>query len=218
MNNILICVPAMNMVATEFFASFTGLRRVEGSHVLLTRDTLIYSARNSLALTAVERGYRYLMWIDSDMILPPDTLEKLYAEAEEKNLDAVSGLYFKRTSPTEPVILKKIDWRVNAEGTVEREAEPYLDYPKDALFEVEGAGTGCLLTRVDIYRKVMDRFGITPFQPLPQLGEDYSFAWRLKQLGIKMHCDSRIKLGHAGAWIYDEAMYLSQREDTTNHA
>ena len=213
MNNILICVPAMSSVATEFFASFTGLRRVEGSDVILTKDTLIYSARNSMAVKAVERGYRYLMWIDSDMILEPDTLERMYAEADEKNLDYLTGVYFKRTVPTEPVILRHLDWRVNKDGEVEREAEVYRDYPKDTLFEIDGAGTGCLLTRTDIYRKVMTRFGITPFQPLPQLGEDFSFAWRLKQLGIRMYCDSRIKLGHVGTWVYDEGMYLAQ--DTT---
>ena len=208
--SILICVPTMSTVPVEFLSSFTGLRRVGESHVLMTRDTLVYSARNSLALTAVQREYDWLLWLDSDMVFEPDLLERLLAEAEEKNLDVLSGLYFKRTSPTEPVILKKLDWRVNAEGAVEREAEAYLDYPRDALFEVEGAGTGCLLTRVGIYRKVMERFGITPFQPLPNLGEDYSFCWRLKQLGIKMHCDSRIKLGHAGTWIYDEVMFLKQ--------
>ena len=208
--SILICVPTMSHVPVEFLSSFTGLRRVGESHVLMTRDTLIYSARNSLALTAVQRDYDWLFWLDSDMVFGPDLLERLLAEAKEKDLDVLSGLYFKRTTPTEPVILKKLDWRVNAEGAVEREAEAYLDYPRDALFEVEGAGTGCLLTRVGIYRKVMERFGITPFQPLPNLGEDYSFCWRLKQLGIRMHCDSRIKLGHAGAWIYNEEMYLKQ--------
>ena len=210
MNNILICVPAMNTVATEFFSSFTGLRRVEGSHVMLTKDTLIYSARNALAMTAVDRGYDWLFWLDSDMVFEPDTLERLLAEAEEKNLDVLSGLYFKRMSPTEPVILKKLDWRVNERGEVEKESEAYLDYPKDTLFEVAGAGTGCLLTKVDVYRKVVEKFGITPFQPLPNLGEDYSFCWRLGQVDVKIYCDSRIKLGHAGAWIYDEAMYLRQ--------
>lgn len=204
----LICVPTLATVPVEFLSSFTALKRLGECHVMMTRDTLIYAARNALAMTAVDREYDWLFWLDSDMVFEPDLLERLLTEAAEKNLDALSGLYFKRMSPTEPVILKKLDWRVNERGEVEKESEAYLDYPKDTLFEVAGAGTGCLLTKVDIYRKVVEKFGITPFQPLPNLGEDYSFCWRLGQVGVKIYCDSRIKLGHSGTWIYDEAMFL----------
>ena len=211
MEKILIAVPTMSHVPVEFLASFTGLRRVQDCHVLMTRDTLVYSARNSLALTALERGYNWILWLNSDMVFQPDLLERLLAEAEEKNLDVLSGLYFKRTVPTAPVLLKTLDWQINAAGEVEREAEPYLDYPKNALFEVAGAGTGCLLTRVGVYKPVMEHFGITPFQPLPNLGEDYSFCWRLRQMGFRIWCDSCIKLGHAGSWVYDESMYMAQK-------
>ena len=212
MKKILICTPTMATVPVEFLRSVMNLKKIEETNFLMTRDTLVYSARNTMALTASLREYDYLLWLDSDMEFEPDLLERLYAEMEEEKLDVLSGLYFKRTKPTAPVILEHLDWRVNKDGEVEREAEEYKFYPRDRLFEVAGAGTGCMLTRVSIYKEVMKKFGITPFQPLPNLGEDYSFCWRLGQLGIKIHCDSRIKLGHVGSWVYDEAMYRSQTE------
>ena len=48
---------------------------------------------------------------------------------------------------------------------------------------------------------------------MPGLGEDYSFCWRVAQIGKKMWCDSRVKLGHVGQHIYTEEDYLKQREE-----
>jgi hypothetical protein len=35
-------------------------------------------------------------------------------------------------------------------------------------------------------------------------GEDISFCLRVKELGKKMYCDSSVKMGHVGQFVYDE--------------
>ena len=217
MKHIQISIPVMGSVNTDFFASFVNMQWTQKCHVMIVKDTVIYNARNTMAITALERGYDYVLWLDSDMTFEPDLLERLYQTATEKDLDVLGGLYFKRTVPTIPTILKTLEWRINEKREVENKLDFYTDYPKDTLFEVAGLATGCMLTKADVYRKVIEKYGVGPFQPLISLGEDYSFCWRLQQLGIRMWCDSRIKLGHSGNYIYDEAQFLrEQAKDTTS--
>ena len=64
----------------------------------------------------------------------------------------------------------------------------------------------------DLILEVAKYFGMSPFTPMPGLGEDYSFCWRVKQIGKKMWCDSSVKLGHVGQHIFTEEDYLQQRE------
>ena len=210
---ILIALPMGSQIDSEFFSSFLGMRRVGKCKISMMIDSLVYNARNSLVATAIDGKCDYILWLDSDMVFPPDTLERLLADAEENNLDFVSGLCFKRVSPTCPTILKDLYWSQDDKGFIDRGCTFYKDYPKDSLFEVQGAGAAVLLTRVSIYSDVVKTFGIAPFEPLPAMGEDFSFCWRLKECGIKMWCDSRLKIGHIGKKIYDESVWEQEKQN-----
>ena len=61
-------------------------------------------------------------------------------------------------------------------------------------------------------KDVAEKFKLAPFDPLPFLGEDYFFCWKAKQLGYKLWCDSRIKVGHVGEYVYDEEAWLAQEK------
>ena len=67
-----------------------------------------------------------------------------------------------------------------------------------------------MMTSVDLLRRVWDNYG-PPFDPATQIGEDLACCLRVRDLGVKMHCDSRVKCGHVGTLIYDEKVYLGQR-------
>jgi hypothetical protein len=64
----------------------------------------------------------------------------------------------------------------------------------------------------ELVNKVGDRFGY-PFSPEMGFGEDLSFCWRVKQLGIPMYCDSRVKVGHVGMGTISEETYFATRGD-----
>ena len=167
----------------------------------------------SLEKTSEEKKIDYILWLDSDMVFEPDLLIRLLTDAVENDLDFVTGLCFSRVLPTKPTICKTVLWGQDKEGNTQGGAEIYMDYPKDQLFEIEGAGLACALVKLSVIDEIGMKCKMSPFQPLPQLSEDYSFCFRMKQLGHKMWCDSRVKVGHVGDFVFDEKLFLKQESE-----
>ena len=210
---ILIAIPCMDTVPVPFAESLLNLDKPEGTKVCFKAGSLIYDARNLLSLTAIEQGFNYVLWLDSDMVFPRDTLTRLLKHLEERDANIVSGLYFKRYLPTTPVIYSVLDApKQNAQGVPERQLVSYTDYPKDSVFEVRGAGFGCMMMHTSVLKHVWDVFG-PAFSPLPWGGEDISFCWRVQQLGYKILCDSGVKCGHIGQFRFTEEIYNMTRGD-----
>ena len=202
----LIAVPCFDMVHTDFVDSFLALERPEGTVHTFIKNTLIYNARNSIAQNAINHGFDRVMWIDSDMIVPPETLSVL-ANDIDSGYDYVSGVYYMRSMPTRPVIYSKVWWKVQQDGWVETGRTHCQEVPQ-GLFEIAGSGFGCVMTSVDLLKRLVDKYG-APFTPLMGIGEDLAFCWRVNQIGAKMYCDSRIKCGHIGQKVYCERDYIS---------
>ena len=190
-----IAIPTMGSIKIDTFSSFVQLISEDTSWTV-TRNSVVYMAREELAQKAKNAGAEYIFWIDSDMKFPPDTLMKLMEDAE-KGMDFVSGICFTKTTPPNPTILKRFEGET---GII------YHDYPKDQVFEVAASGFGCCLMKTSLYEK-----GV--FYPLPNWGEDYSFCIRMKEKGIKMYCDSRVKVGHVGDFDYNEELYQIARKN-----
>lgn len=203
MKKTLIAVPCMDMVHAKFMESFVNLIKPDGTSWAMVQDTLINEARNIFAANAVKAGFDRVFWLDSDMKFEPDTLVRLTQDMDEYNLDFVSGLYFTRRPPIKPVAFKSLNWDKKENGDLDAGSEYFFDYP-EGLTEVAGTGFGCVLTTVDLLKRVGDTFG-APFAPLESMGEDLSFCWRVIQIGAKMHLDTRVKCVHVGMYEYNEA-------------
>lgn len=206
----LIAVPCFDEVKTDFFESFVNLIKPEGTSYTVVKDTLINEARNIIAANAIKSGFDRVMWFDSDMRFEPDTLLKLSEDMDKYNLDYVTGLYFTRRPPVKPCVFKELVWDKKANGDLDTWAHNYHGYP-EGLTECAGSGFGCVLTTVDLLKRVGDLFG-APFAPLESMGEDLSFCWRVIQVGGKMWLDSRVKCGHVGAFEFTEEFYRGQPE------
>ena len=194
----LIAVPCLDMVHADFMECMMELDRPEGTGYAQIKNTLVYFARNTIAQNAVKMGFDRVMWFDSDVTFPADTIERLIRDMDGR--DYVSGLYVMRNGTNKPVIYSDIQYKVDGE-TVTTGGIMMTDYPKDSLFEVAGSGFGCVMTSGRLLKEMVDRYG-APFTPLIGLGEDLSFCIRAKQAGYKMYCDSRIRCGHIGTIQY----------------
>lgn len=215
---ILLAVPLMDEVPVEFMLSLMSLKLPQKTQLAIERNTLIHDARNNLFLKADKGGYDWIFFVDSDMVLPPDTLTKLIETAEQGH-DFVTALTFSRRMPTKPTICKELHWKVDeATRVIDHGCEYYEDYPRDTVFPIAAAGCACLLMKTELCDRVIERFGVPPFDALPCVGEDYSFCWRLSQIGVEMVCNSRVKVGHVGKMIYDEDTYLAQKGETHDRA
>lgn len=196
-----IAVPCMDTVHTGFFRSTLGMHLTGDIRFGTSCSSLIYDARNQLALQAINEGHDRILWLDSDMVFDSDLLDRLSADMDE-GCDFVSGLYFKRKPPFDPCIYKTCGY--TAEGQeLKPFADIYKDYPKDQLFEIAGCGFGGVLMKTEVVKKIRDKFGL-PFSPLIGFGEDLSFCLRMREFDIKAYCDTRVKMKHIAQIAIDE--------------
>lgn len=193
MKKILIAVPCMDMVSARFAQSLATLKKVDHCVVSFLMGSLIYDSRNKLAGYALQMEADYILWLDSDMVFRPDTLEKMIQTFDEHpEIDILSGLYFKRAHPFTPVLYKKLDEL--EDGTVDY--EDYIDIP-DELFEVAGCGFGCVLMRTDCLFMMLDEDGLGRwFTPLLGAGEDCAFCIRARRAGYRIFADPSVDCGH----------------------
>ena len=191
----LIAIPAMEQMHSLTVQCLANLRQIGETRTDFIVRMPVDMARNTFARRACEEGFTHILWIDSDMMFEPDLMERLAADLEA-GYDIVTGLYFKRKLPPEPVIYKNLDF---GHGT----SEIYFDYPQNALFPVAGCGFGGLMMKTEVVADTEE----PPFDLIPGYSEDLSFCIRMAEKGRKIGCDSRIKLGHLGTIIFGEKLY-----------
>jgi GT2 family glycosyltransferase len=196
---VLICIPYTGYVAPQAAYSLIPMAchaRNKGVSVdmLPIGLSLVYTAREEAAKTFLQGDYDALLFVDSDMVVPPDMLTRLI----DADKDIVSALAFRRTPGYEPCIFKECN---------EQDAKFYLDYPK-GLIEIEGVGMACTL----IKRKVFETVPEPWYFPHKILGEDLSFCVRSRAEGFKIYCDTTLICGHVGIKTIGEAHYLKWKE------
>ena len=205
----LIAVPCHEMVHADFNRSLMELERPDGTGYAQITGTLIYTARTLIANKAIELGFDRVLWIDSDMTFPADTLIRL-SEDMDKGLDMVCGIYFTRKPPILPAIHKYLKWQIKEDGWVDTDCKCFTDYPENSLFEIACCGFGCVMTSTKLLKAMNEKYG-SPFYPLMGMGEDTTFCWRATQNGFKIYCDSRVKVGHIGQYVFDEETWRANR-------
>lgn len=207
----LIAIPCMDMVHTEFARSLLDMYKPEGTKVCFRQNSLIYDSRNLLTITAMENGFDRILWLDSDMVVPPQTLVHLSETMEKCECDLVSGVYFKRYAPTAPVLYDRLAEPQLINGKMTSRVMGKSVFPRNTAFRIAGCGFGCVLTSVDFIRRMWEKYGPV-FAPLVWAGEDVSFCYRAGQMGANMVADSRVMCGHIGTVTFTEDFYKGGEE------
>ena len=150
----------------------------------------IAEKRRQLIDDALLNGATHLLFLDDDMMFPPNTLRRLMSH----KVPFVSGLGFMRKKPFYPTIFKTITSR---SGKVITEKHEFiLEYP-DIPFVVDGVGLFCCLIDLSIIpnlrTQLFETKGITSDS---NIGEDLSFTRKLWEKGYKVLIDPAIKTGH----------------------
>lgn len=212
---IFIAVPCMDMVSARFAQSLSTLKKSGRCVVSFLIGSLIYDSRNRLAGMALEMEADYVLWLDSDMVFPPDTLDRMLKVMDEHpEVDVLSGLYFRRGAPFTPVLFNKLD--VGEDGNLQFEDQK--DLP-DELFEVAGCGFGCVLMRTEMLLDLAAaEGGGVWFTPLANAGEDCAFCIRARRNGYKVFCDPTIELGHMGYAPITREFYRVMSEEASDGA
>ena len=205
----MILIPCMDMVNTVFMQSLLSLDKVDDVLYGIHKGSLIYDSRNQLLDVAKRSDVDRILWLDSDVQIPIDAMRILSLDLYN-GFDIVSGLYFKRKPPHDPVVYKECYLKKLEGGKLDPIAEIYKDYPKNQIFECAAFGFGCVMMTMEAAKTVTDRFGMMPFMPFGGFGEDLSFCMRAREAGLRIWCDSRVKLGHCGYKVFGEQDYLEE--------
>lgn len=196
----LIAIPCGDMCNTDFLRSLLSMEIVGEVQFTFAQGSLIYDARNKLAGVAMDGEFDRVLWLDSDMVFPSDLMKQLSADLDD-GAEMVTGVYTTRKPPFYPTVYSKL-WYEQKPG--EKWNTPRWESVKELPeepFEVAGCGFGAVMMSVSMLRRVYERFGL-PFSPAAGFGEDLSFCLRATELGVKIVCDPRPKLGHVGLRLY----------------
>ena len=206
-----IAVPCMDQVAAQFAHSLATLDKAGECMIGFELGSLIYTARNDFAKATISKDADALLFFDSDMIIPADTLTKM-TKHFEAGREIVTGVYYKRRPPFSPVLYKQLGYRADTDETY---FEDLLEIPDgDEPFEVAGCGMGCCMISKSVLLDVVLNYQ-TWFNPIHNFGEDLAFCIRARDLGHKIWCDPTIKLGHVGSLVVTEDVWrntLSERK------
>lgn len=114
-NRVLIFTPTRGMIRSEWMQGRYGqIIPTNWSHVELLQYLSAYmpqeyqlaDAQNLMARLVVEHDYEWILYIEDDNVLPPDTFVKMNQYMNEKKVPIVSGIYFTKSNPSEPIIYR----------------------------------------------------------------------------------------------------------------
>jgi hypothetical protein len=177
------------------------------------------ASRTILLQRAIQWQARYLLWLDTDHVFPPDSLSRLL----RREVEFVGVNQARRTTPTGPVTM-----RFGADGAMEHVWTTAELARADALEEVAHVGLAFSLMDMNLLHKVKAHVeasgpGWANWQPFDRkrlagtsarMGEDASFASELRDAGVKIHVDHGLswQIGHIGEHVFTNAETIEQKE------
>jgi hypothetical protein len=184
---------------------FATTLRSQGNQIARQRDKVInYWYDNNKS--------DWLFWVDSDVVVSPDTFNLLWESKDAKERPIVSGVYFTTDQPEEPLMtpLPTLFNFVNTEEAVG--VARIHPMPKNQLIKIGAAGMGFVL----MHRSVVDRIReVIPDAPLFSdighgknfLGEDIYFFALCDKAEIPVHAHTGATAPHMKRFSFDEHYY-----------
>jgi hypothetical protein len=177
----MLAIPALEWMWTQTVNSLLRIvaHLPPDSAMTISRgSTSPATGRNILTEAFLENpALQWICYLDSDMTPPDATILRLLSH----KVDIVGAMCFGRAPPFPP---------------------SYGEFPgthiwsdSGTIHEVPWIGTGCLL----VQRKVIETLPYPWFEhPGPGVGEDVLFCHKVRALGMKVHVDCGMEVGHIG--------------------
>lgn len=180
---ILIGVPCSETIKTRTAFSLFNLRGQ--ATLIMQMGCDVAHNRNKLAQQAIDGSYSHLLFVDSDMSFNPDTLERMLAHDKD-----ILGLAANRRKLPLESVVKPLN-----------EAEVHGALPT-TLFEAASVGTGMMLIKTDVFRKLDAPWFEFEYVDGERIGEDVSFCSKARDYGYQIWCDPVIPILHVGEYMY----------------
>jgi hypothetical protein len=207
---VAILVPARDTVMTSFAYD---LARAMSAHTATTDDrvmlytshgTLIASQRTELARQALEAGADYLLWLDSDMRFPKETIGHLLS----RDKPIVAANYSTRRMPVKPTAM--VD---DGSGNVGR---VYTAPDSEGLQPVDYLGMGVMMVKREVFEKLEQPWFAIPYSTKGghYIGEDCFFCTKAREAGFEVLVDHDLShhVKHIGTFEYSQEGAWAMKE------
>ena len=195
-----IGIPSFGMVSTHFMLSRAQMQAplaISWSDYIVLDQTMIDkgkpvdvgSKKQEIAEYAVENGADWVLYLDDDVIFPPNTLLQLLS----RNKDIVGGVYWSKSEPPVPLM-----FRGHMRGS-------YMDWHAGDFIRIDAMGDGLTLIKTKVF-KAMPKpwFNLNyTYHELdkvtkPDVGttEDLYFYKKARDYGFEVWCDTSIQALH----------------------
>jgi hypothetical protein len=153
--------------------------------------------RKAVVGAFLETNAEWLLTIDSDQTFSPYDWDQLTTSAEQ--FDVVSGLYFKDSTPPQPLMCR---YDASKPGLI-----AVREWIPNSVVIVDAVPSGFLLVHRGVFETILGdaRWYDDPrpwyAQGQPAWGEavaecDYQFCFRAQEVGSKIGCDTSTRIGH----------------------
>ena len=209
---VAICVPCRDSVMSGFCFD---LAKLIGYHSRATDDeiiilqmpgTLIFSQRENLADQALAEGAEAILWIDSDLRFPANTLEVMLSRN-------VPILGVNATTRREPILPTALHLHIKEDS---HEWQKVESRGMEGIEKVTAVGFGVTLTRADVFKQMPKPwFDILWTDSGGIVGEDVHFCIKAQDCGIPTYVDHDLSplIKHIGIKEYgwDDITYGNNR-------
>lgn len=184
---VLVAILTRGIVSVKWAIHLRELQLPDGSEIRFYSGMPFDHARNTAVAGALQNRFDYLLFLDDDVLTPPDVFNLL----ERHNQPIVSGLYYRRNEPVVPVAL------VKSNGSY-----VWASVELNKFYEVDMVGAGCLLIRRDVLTRlsypwfnwsVHDKSDSTL-----KCSEDFYFCDKARENGYNIFLDTSVNCKHIG--------------------
>ena len=176
-------------------------------------NTYIHKARQELLESLLDSNITHILWLDSDMSFPPETLVQLMS----RDVDFVGVNYSQRSNPPGFVGIKRGGWHQS--GEIGQALE--TNEESTGLESCDALGFGAFLMRTDALSALPEGDPWFWYERANgyHMGEDVYFCRLLQTLGHTIYCDHDLskECAHIGSFQFRtshaEAYARAMKED-----
>ncbi|MDO8094406.1 MAG: hypothetical protein Q6360_13090 [Candidatus Brocadiales bacterium] len=176
--------------AQTAFCLFRMLKGIPYEYSILFKEgSILHANRETIAKLAIEKGFTHLLFLDSDMYFEANALKQLI----ERDKDIIGANYY----------LRKLPKTTTVKMAPEKKAHLAEEAP-DGLFTCDAVGTGFLLIKTDVFKKLPHPwfFWKSDEQGDVLEGEDSWFCRQAREAGFDVWCDLQVVIKHIGDYLY----------------
>jgi hypothetical protein len=218
MSRIALCLPnnhpgfdreftvSLLSVIQSFYLWNHGRDNPHDLRIIIQKDGWIDHMREKLAEEAVAMKADYVLCLDTDMVFPPNLIERMMKLfLKHKNIEAITGLYSWKAPPFVQHVYHEYNRKTDKFNVA-------AGFPLTEIFQVEGAGFGCVMFKTSILKKMSKpwfefKYGV--------YGEDLYFFRKFileNNRPIRMVCDPTISCKHLTQISVDVESYIRQNK------